>query len=103
MARKVGYWWSEHEPELPKPVERITPRPHLKKFLRNLQRMQLSARERTYKGWSKCRICEIGLGSHEYNNGDWRWPGGLIHYITEHNVRLPKSFVKYVLDYKKGK
>ena len=29
----------------------------------------------------------------EFTDGIWRWPEGLVHYVEEHGVRLPESFV----------
>jgi hypothetical protein len=36
-------------------------------------------------------------GSRELTDGYWVWPEGLIHYVEEHKVDLPKAFLSDVL------
>lgn len=52
---------------------------------------------RGFGGTSTCRFCGEPNGALELTDGQWYWPDGLVHYITEHNVRLPELFVNYVL------
>jgi len=50
-----------------------------------------------YLGSSSCRFgcCDYydRLGSQEYTDGEWVWPGGLSHYVERHAVILPDEFV----------
>lgn len=50
----------------------------------------------SYKGESLCRICGIRNGSCDLTDGIYLWPSGLVHYVREHGVKLPKEFVDYV-------
>jgi hypothetical protein len=52
---------------------------------------------RAFGGISTCRFCGEPNGALELTDGEWYWPDGLSHYLTEHNVRLPENFVTYVL------
>lgn len=53
-----------------------------------------------YRGYSWCRFgCGADgpeMGSCELNDGEWVWPQGLSHYIREHDVRLPDSFISHI-------
>jgi hypothetical protein len=51
-----------------------------------------------YRGSSKCRICRKPLGSHERTIGDWIWPDGLDHYVSEHKIILPFEFLSIIPD-----
>lgn len=44
-----------------------------------------------------CSFCEAILVVDELTDGTYVWPTGLIHYVREHSVRLPGSFVSHVL------
>lgn len=51
-------------------------------------------------GYSYCRFdCNSGsrfdpnMGCAEQSDGIWIWPEGLVHYIEDHNIRLPPEFV----------
>jgi len=48
-------------------------------------------------GMSHCRICGISNGAGEFTDGYFVWPEGLVHYVRDHNLRLPKRFEKHVL------
>ncbi|MEV6283404.1 hypothetical protein [Kribbella sp. NPDC051770] len=52
---------------------------------------------RGFGGVSTCRFCGEPNGALELTDGQWYWPDGLQHYVTEHDVRLPNAFVSYVL------
>lgn len=51
--------------------------------------------ERTvqYQGSSRCRICGISNGSQDWFRGDFRYPQGYLHYITEHGFIPPEELV----------
>ena len=51
----------------------------------------------SYRGLSMCRICKKMNGSIEQSDGVYLWPGGLAHYIEDHDVVLPDEFVTHVL------
>lgn len=52
---------------------------------------------RTYMGYSRCRFCGRDNGDLELSDGQFVWPDGLSHYVSDHGVRLPDRFVKHVL------
>ena len=53
-----------------------------------------------YCGFSSCRLCKSHNGNKEYSitkNGIlFRYPEGLIHYYTEHNVQPSKEFYDFI-------
>jgi len=54
---------------------------------------------RAFGGVSTCRFCGHQNGALELSDGVWYWPDGLVHYVTEHDVRLPSEFVEHALEY----
>lgn len=93
-SRREGFWFSPAQPKLPLPKTSKSWSPG--NFPRMLKRVQKKASRRSYKGWSTCRICNKGAGSSEYSYKGFTWPSGLIHYITEHNVKPSARFIKFV-------
>lgn len=59
--------------------------------------VQAAAKQNRFKGWSTCRICGEKNGSTEYVLGNVRWPDGLMHYVTAHNVVLTGAFVQFLI------
>jgi hypothetical protein len=54
-----------------------------------------------YKGYSNCRICGARNGYAERGDSKYNFPDGLAHYVEEHNVKLPRSFIEHALKWKK--
>ncbi len=50
-----------------------------------------------YLGWSSCRLCGISNGSRELTDGKYLWPSGYSHYVRDHKIRPPQSFIDHVL------
>lgn len=48
-----------------------------------------------FAGWSRCRFCGKNNGDRELSDGRYLWPDGLVHYVEDHAVRLPKAFVAH--------
>jgi hypothetical protein len=93
----IGYWQSESLPELPHPKDfqndQITP--DERKFL--IDYLGKGKVVMMYLGYSFCRF-KCGTPDHEMGNscltdGHYIWPEKLSHYIREHNVWLPESFI----------
>lgn len=54
---------------------------------------------RAYMGYSICRVCgKRDNGDLELTDGTYVWPDGLVHYVIEHDVRLPGWFVSHAHD-----
>lgn len=53
---------------------------------------------RGFMGLSPCRICGQPNGASEYTDGVLVWPEGLVHYLTDHCVRLPSTIENYILE-----
>jgi hypothetical protein len=51
-----------------------------------------------YMGYSNCRVCGKINGNEEYTDGKYVWPEGYLHYITEHNVIPPYSFILWCVE-----
>jgi hypothetical protein len=104
-----GFWWSKHEPDLPKPIAldyKWKGRAAFLKALRNVEALidadkPKNCRVRHYKGWSTCRICEQDNGSTEYvlefMHSKWVWPVGFLHYVERHNVRPSQAFQEFIM------
>jgi hypothetical protein len=50
---------------------------------------------RAYMGWSRCRLCGEVNGDLELTDGTYVWPSGLVHYVEDHDVRVPQPFVAH--------
>lgn len=50
-----------------------------------------------FLGYSWCRYhCgakDQEMGSREFSDGEWIWPEGLVHYVSNHGIVLPEEFV----------
>ncbi|WP_054851350.1 hypothetical protein [Olleya sp. ITB9] len=45
----------------------------------------------------ECEICNKPVGSTLYlSDGYWIWPKWLIHYVQEHNMKLPNDFLIHI-------
>jgi len=88
--RKIGYWASPDEPELPDPHDYIDV--DMPKDVRyTLWGYLLTGTRAPWAcmGPSMCRICGSVNCSGEFTDGVFLWPEGLAHYVFEHHVRLP--------------
>lgn len=91
-----GFWKSRTEPDLPMPVELTEPWGGQSDFLIDLEEVESHAEFDQYRGLSGCRICQCLNGSREYKTPGARWPQGLKHYISEHNVKPSETFQAYI-------
>ena len=101
----VGYWHSEYEQNYPDPNKLQS-----KNFWEDFERINYCNKKRItlyldsgipcnfYRGISRCRICEKFLGSFERHDYKYIWPDQLSHYISEHDVILPKDFIQHILN-----
>jgi hypothetical protein len=47
-------------------------------------------------GHSYCRFgCGL-IGRAEQSDGIWLWPEGLVHYVQDHDIRLPDQFLSHI-------
>ncbi len=96
--KKVGFWWSENEPTLPK-VESFIDQDWNPQEREIVQRY-LDIRGQPInqcRGTSKCRICGVSNGSKDMSDGHYIWPSGLIHYLMMHQVKPADDFIAHVL------
>lgn len=49
-----------------------------------------------WRGWSNCRLCNVGNGSTCLSDGTFVWPEGFAHYVEVHGVRPPEEFARHV-------
>lgn len=94
--RLIGYWASPTDDTWPDPRALVDPawdgdeRESVAIYLR--YGLIASA----WMGFSTCRFCEVRVGNLELTDGEYVWPEGLAHYVTEHQVRLPAEFIAHV-------
>lgn len=121
--KKVGFWYSESEPELPMPEEHGTQAwEHRANFMGILTMLQMSmindwrasnfqnghsryqeqypdAAVHQYRGWSMCRLCKQTNGTKEFVLGGFTWPEGYAHYLDYHNVAPDPDFKQFILNW----
>ncbi len=96
--KKVGFWFSPSETDLPKPKDFIdlnwdeTEKQIVLNHINDRKLMRTA-----YRGSSQCRICHCMNGSEDITDGTYVWPSGFAHYITEHGVKPPKDFIAHCL------
>lgn len=103
-----GYWhWftrGSSRKDFPKlPFPKATDIPVDPKFLEKLQQVMPFCNFVSFLGCSPCRLCDKwDNGSSEYdlsyNDQHFRFPDGIIHYYTIHNVHPSTEFVKFIMD-----
>lgn len=97
--RLIGYWAGPTAPDWPDPRDFVDPtwdqgeRETIADYLR------CGFVFRAFGGVSTCRFCGRQNGALELSDGVWYWPDGLVHYVTDHDVRLPSGFVEHALEY----
>lgn len=94
---KEGFWDYKNEPKSEPKTSGWTRDGLAEKFAKMLMNVQVRARKRHYKGWSTCRICGCKNGSAEFSYKNVIWPSGLMHYITDHNVRPSNGFIRFIM------
>lgn len=100
--KPVGYWRDHRKTSksykeykgLPWPKETEWDEDEKEAVLEYLRNAEFTGH---YKGFSTCRICGERNGYSERGDRNYNFPDGLAHYVEEHNVKLPRSFIEYVL------
>ena len=92
---KIGYWYSEREPNLPMPDVGYDPVDS--SVIEYLEQGDVLEQ---YRGFSGCRICGfVPNGSRCLTDGIYQWPEGLAHYVREHSTPLPIEFLDHISRY----
>jgi len=95
MPRMVGYWdapWCASL-RLPRPDGlirvgwRLSERDKIAEYLRR------GVPIHSFCGFARCRLCDEVLGTKDLTDGEWVWPERLEHYITHHDITLPRTFI----------
>lgn len=96
--KKVGYWWSLHDQDLPKPQDHVDPAwAKTGECAIVLAHLENGRKKDTYRGFSVCRICHAANGSSDATDGVYVWPSGFAHYILVHQVKPSQDFIDHVL------
>lgn len=92
----IGYWAGERAEGWPSPGDFVDESwdPDARDMVADY--LQRGFVVRAYMGYSPCRICGRNNGDLELSDGTFVWPDGLVHYVTDHAVRLPERFVSHV-------
>jgi hypothetical protein len=97
----VGYWKSEHEPDLPEPMDYIDTNVSYEERRRLIHYLGRDNKYIPYLGYSFCRFScgkpDVEMGCYDVTDGTYVWPEGLIHYIEEHSVWLPEEFIRHTM------
>ena len=98
--KRVGFWWSDNEPELPHPRDYVdqawdpSERDRVLSYLKRCYHLTRFA-----LGCSWCRFgCGSGLemGNGECTDGVWLFPEGFLHYVRHHAVKPPPDFLEHM-------
>jgi len=91
----IGFWETEDEPN-----RYVDPNWNEKERTLVISYLEAGTISERYRGLAHCRVCGVMNGSQDLTDGTWIWPSGLAHYLREHEIRPPQSFVDYVLSKK---
>lgn len=99
---KIGFWWDDNEEDslYPKVEQFIGNSLGVLKKKKIVAYLKKGRFVNQYLGFSECRICGKRNGNSEFTDGRFLYPEGLLHYIIEHNIRIPE-LEKYI-NSKKG-
>jgi len=93
---KIGFWYSEYEPHLPKPVPNTLTEQEAEKIYELIQKKDIK-RFTSHKGSARSRITGEKLGSREYICENWIWPELYPeHYILEYRCKPTDDFLKFI-------
>lgn len=96
--KREGFWCSETNDKLPKPVPYPESWEGKEDFIKELTELEANhAKEILFKGFSRCRLCSKINGTVTYTAQGWEWPQGYRHYIVDHNVRPSLAFQEMVM------
>ena len=97
-VQRLGYWLGPGEPEWPDPRDFVDESWDAREKFEIALYLKHGIVARRYMGYSFCRFCGENLGSLEYSDGVFLWPEGLAHYVEQHAVVMPRTFVEHVFD-----
>lgn len=92
----IGYWVADEAPFWPDPHAFVDPSWDVEERELVEEYLGRGFISRAYMGFAPCRMCGINNGSLELTDGTYVWPEGLLHYVVDHDVRLPTEFVAHV-------
>jgi hypothetical protein len=98
--KRVCFWRSDKEPELPHPADFVDPAWRASEGERVLLYLEEAYGLRHYLGPSWCRFGCPGpprdIGTADLTDGTYLFPEGLAHYVRLHAVRPPTEFLEHV-------
>ena len=95
----IGYWREPQDRDLPDPRDLIDPDwdPTTRRRVCAYLSRPTFVQPYVSAGFSRCRFCKELNGSGELSDGVYVWPDGLVHYIRDHQVRLPDDVVEHIV------
>jgi len=96
-SKKEGFWFPENDYI---PIEGKKWKGQ-KDFIKKFRAITENAKKcKCLPKKMECWICGKRLGgSHEHFRSGQHWAGTYLHYISEHNIKPTKKFIKFVMDY----
>jgi hypothetical protein len=92
--RLIGYWLGPWTPGWPNVQSFVDTSPDAALRDRVVEYLRSGTVFTAFAGKSLCRFCGQENGSTELTDGvRFVWPDGLVHYVEEHNVRLPAEVI----------
>jgi hypothetical protein len=98
--KRVGFWRSDEEPELPHPADSVDPAWRVSEGEQVLLYLEQAYGLRYFLGPSWCRLGCPGppgdIGTADLTDGTYLFPEGLAHYVRVHAVRPPTEFLEHL-------
>ena len=96
IPKGVGYWGGGADDPKDLPTPQVLVRT-LWQFGRRARIARYLANGNVLGGWcgtALCRLCDESFGACDMTDGVWIWPERLEHYVLEHAVSLPGTFLE---------
>lgn len=96
----IGLWHSHLEPDFPDPawfVDEVWGEQEKQAIITRLKNSYALPYPYAGKSWCRFNCGETEMGNRDYSDGIYLFPEGLLHYIEQHNVKLPDVVIQKML------
>ena len=93
--KRIGFWIDPDRPNgMPDPRTFVAASIDDATKAKVVEHLTVGKHLNLYRGLHVCRMCGAHKGTTDMTDGEYIWPQGLPHYITEHNVWFPAEVIE---------
>jgi hypothetical protein len=96
--KRIGYWWSPEESNLPHPRDYVDALWDVGERQRAIAYLCNCYYLYAWCGLSWCRFgcSNVYMGACDLTDGTWLFPEGLVHYVRHHALKPPQDFLEHM-------